>query len=111
MSALLSGRPAARGSARSCRPSTWPRPWALVALPLPLLAARLIPAEPEGGSGALRVPGTLVGGARSGADLAARGRRRAALTWTLWIALVAALSAVRASSCRPPRSRPRAARS
>lgn len=70
-------------------------PWALLALPLPLLAARLIPAEPEGGSGALRVPGTLVGGARSGADLAARERRRALLTWTLWIALVAALSGPR----------------
>ncbi|MWV23388.1 VWA domain-containing protein [Methylobacterium sp. 2A] len=70
-------------------------PWALWALPLPLLAARLIPAEPEGGSGALRVPGTLVGAGRSGADLAARGRRRAALTWILWIALVAALSGPR----------------
>ena len=70
-------------------------PWALLALPLPLLAARLIPAEPEGGSGALRVPGTLVGDGRSGADRAARGRRRAVLTWTLWIALVAALSGPR----------------
>jgi len=70
-------------------------PWALLALPLPLLAARLIPAEPEGGSGALRVPGTLVGEGRSGVDLAARGRRRAALTWTLWIALVVALSGPR----------------
>ena len=46
---------------------------ALALSPLPLLAARLIPAEPEGGSGALRVPGTLVGEGRSGADLAARG--------------------------------------
>ncbi|MCJ2071460.1 VWA domain-containing protein [Methylobacterium sp. J-030] len=70
-------------------------PWALLALPLPVLAARLIPAEPEGGSGALRVPGTLVGAGRSGADLAARGRRRAALTWTLWTALVVALSGPR----------------
>jgi Ca-activated chloride channel homolog len=70
-------------------------PWALLALPLPLLAARLIPPEPEGGSGALRVPGTLVGDGRTGADLAARGRRRALLTWTLWIALVAALSGPR----------------
>ena len=70
-------------------------PWALLALPLPLLAARLIPAEPEGGSGALRVPGTLVGDGRSGADRAARGRRRAVLTWTLWITLVAALSGPR----------------
>ena len=70
-------------------------PWALLALPLPLLAARLIPPEPEGGSGALRVPGTLVGDGRTGADRAARGRRRALLTWTLWIALVAALSGPR----------------
>ncbi|MFB0488185.1 Ca-activated chloride channel family protein [Methylobacterium sp. OAE515] len=70
-------------------------PWALLALPLPLLATRLIPPEPEGGSGALRVPGTLVGDGRTGADLAARGRRRALLTWTLWIALVAALSGPR----------------
>lgn len=70
-------------------------PWALLALPLPLLAARLIPAEPEGGSGALRVPGTLVRDGRSGADRAARGRRRAVLTWTLWITLVAALSGPR----------------
>jgi Ca-activated chloride channel family protein len=70
-------------------------PWILLALPLPLLAARLLPAEPEGGSGALLVPGTLVGAARSGADLAARGRRRAALVWTLWVALVVALSGPR----------------
>ncbi|MCJ2095071.1 VWA domain-containing protein [Methylobacterium sp. J-072] len=70
-------------------------PWILLALPLPLLAARLLPAEPEGGSGALLVPGTLVGTARSGADLAARGRRRAALVWTLWAALVIALSGPR----------------
>ncbi|SFL72785.1 VWA domain-containing protein [Methylobacterium pseudosasicola] len=70
-------------------------PWILLALPLPLLAARLLPAEREGGSGALLVPGTLVGGARSGADLAARGRRRAALIWTLWAALVVALSGPR----------------
>ncbi|MCJ2059919.1 VWA domain-containing protein [Methylobacterium sp. J-048] len=70
-------------------------PWLLLALPLPLLAARLLPAEREGGSGALLVPGTLVGTARSGADLAARGRRRAALVWTLWGALVIALSGPR----------------
>jgi Ca-activated chloride channel homolog len=70
-------------------------PWALLALPLPFLATRLIPPEPEGGSGALLVPGTLVAGGRSGADRAARGRRRAALTWTLWVALVAALAGPR----------------
>ena len=70
-------------------------PWILLALPLPLLAARLLPAETEGGSGALLVPGTLVGKAHAGADLAARGRRRAALIWTLWAALVVALSGPR----------------
>ncbi|MCJ2138770.1 VWA domain-containing protein [Methylobacterium sp. E-066] len=70
-------------------------PWIMLALPLPLLAARLLPAEPEGGSGALLVPGTLVGTARSGADLAARGRRRAALVWILWAALVIALAGPR----------------
>jgi Ca-activated chloride channel family protein len=70
-------------------------PWILLALPLPLLAARLLPAEREGGSGALLVPGTLVGKAHAGADLAARGRRRAALIWTLWAALVVALSGPR----------------
>ncbi|MCJ2137603.1 VWA domain-containing protein [Methylobacterium sp. J-026] len=70
-------------------------PWALLALPLPLLAGRLIPAEPEGGSGALRVPGTLVGAGRAGADRAARGRRRTALAWTLWLALLVALAGPR----------------
>ena len=70
-------------------------PWALLALPLPLLAARLIPPEEAGGSGALRVPDTLVAGARAGADIALRGRRRAVLVWTLWAALIAALSGPR----------------
>ena len=70
-------------------------PWALLALPLPFLAARLIPPEEAGGSGALRVPDTLVAQARAGADIAVRGRRRAVLTWTLWVASIAALSGPR----------------
>lgn len=70
-------------------------PWALLALALPWLVARLVPPEPAGGSGALRVPGTLVADAPSGADVTARGRRRVWLLWTLWAALVAALSGPR----------------
>lgn len=70
-------------------------PWALLALPLPFLAARLIPPEEAGGSGALRVPDTLVAQAPAGADIAVRGRRRALLTWTLWVASIAALSGPR----------------
>ena len=70
-------------------------PLALLLLPLPLLFARLMPAEREGTSGALRVPHSLIGGADRGADQIARGRRRTWLIWTLWIALVAALSGPR----------------
>ncbi|MFD1356228.1 hypothetical protein ACFQ4I_26700, partial [Methylorubrum suomiense] len=49
-------------------------PLALLLLPLPLLAARLIPPEREGGSGALRVPPSLVGDTESAGAIAARGR-------------------------------------
>ena len=70
-------------------------PWALVLLALPLAAQRLMPAEAAGGSGALRVPASLVARAQGGADVAARGRRRTWLIWTLWAALVAALSGPR----------------
>lgn len=70
-------------------------PWALVVLPLPFLATWLLPAEDAAGSGALRVPDSLLGWTRPGADIAAHGRRRALLIWTLWIALVAALSGPR----------------
>lgn len=70
-------------------------PWALLLLPLPLLAARLIPAEAEGGSGALRVPASLVARAPDGAEVAARGRRRTVLVWTLWAALLAAFAGPR----------------
>ena len=70
-------------------------PYALLLLPLPWLAARLMPAEREGASGALRVPRTLVGEAAGGAGLMARGRRRAVLVWSLWAGLVAALAGPR----------------
>ncbi|WP_420847345.1 VWA domain-containing protein [Methylobacterium organophilum] len=70
-------------------------PLALLLLPLPLIAARLMPAEREGGSGALLVPPTLVGGAERGAGLVASGRGRAWLIWILWIALTVALAGPR----------------
>lgn len=70
-------------------------PLALLLLPLPLLAARLLPPERVGASGALRVPASLVPGAARGDSIAARGRGRAALIWTLWAALVAALAGPR----------------
>ena len=70
-------------------------PAALVLLPLPLLAARLMPPERAGASGALRVPTSLVARATRGDGVAARGRGRALLVWTLWAALVAALSGPR----------------
>ncbi|MGU3536382.1 VWA domain-containing protein [Methylobacterium sp. A54F] len=70
-------------------------PYALLLLPLPLLVARLLPAEAEGLSGALRVPASLVARERMAASVAARGRRHLWLTWILWAALVAALSGPR----------------
>ena len=79
-------------------------PLALLLLPLPL-AARLIPPEREGGSGALRVPPTLVRGAEGSESIAARGRRRLWLIGTLWVALVVALAGP-----RTPASMTRAAR-
>ena len=69
-------------------------PLALLLLPLPL-AARLIPSEREGGSGALRVPPSLVLGAERSEAIAARGRRRLWLIGTLWVALVVALAGPR----------------
>jgi Ca-activated chloride channel family protein len=70
-------------------------PLALLLLPLPLLAARLMPAEAAGGSGALRVPHSLVAAAARGESVAARGRARTLLIWTLWAALVTALAGPR----------------
>jgi Ca-activated chloride channel family protein len=70
-------------------------PYALLLLLLPLLAARLMPAERVGSSGALRVPASLVAHAARGDSVAARGRGRALLVWTLWTALVVALSGPR----------------
>ncbi len=69
-------------------------PLALLLLPLPLLAARLLPPA-FGASGALRVPMAI--GARleagSGSGVAAAGRR--ALPLLLWVALVIALAGPR----------------
>ncbi|MCJ2104976.1 VWA domain-containing protein [Methylobacterium sp. E-041] len=73
----------------------WAAPLALLLLPLPLLVQRFVPAEAAGGSGALRVPASLVARAEAGADVAARGRRRTWLIWTLWGALVVALAGPR----------------
>ncbi|GJD93873.1 VWA domain-containing protein [Methylobacterium iners] len=70
-------------------------PLALLLLPLPLLAARLMPAEAAGGSGALKVPHSLVAAAARGESVAARGRARTLLIWTLWAALVVALAGPR----------------
>ncbi|WP_336485781.1 VWA domain-containing protein [Methylobacterium nigriterrae] len=90
MSALLPGWATALASAFDLA-----SPLALLLLPLPLIAARLMPAEAAGGSGALRVPASVVARAPSAADIAARGRRRTWLIWTLWAALVAALAGPR----------------
>lgn len=73
----------------------WAAPLALLLLPLPFLVQRFLPAEAEGGSGALRVPASLVARADAGADVAARGRRRTWAIWTLWAALVVALAGPR----------------
>ncbi len=70
-------------------------PLALLLLPLPFLAARLLPPERMGSSGALRVPATVVMGSARGDGVAARGRGRSLLIWTLWAALVAALAGPR----------------
>ena len=70
-------------------------PYAFLLLPLPLLFARMMPTEREGASGALRVPYSLVGKNDSGPQIAAHGRRRVVLIWTLWTALVAALAGPR----------------
>ncbi|WP_019906252.1 VWA domain-containing protein [Methylobacterium sp. 77] len=70
-------------------------PLALLLLPLPFLASRLLPPERMGSSGALRVPASLVTGSARGDSVAARGRGRAILIWTLWAALVVALAGPR----------------
>ncbi|AWN34972.1 VWA domain-containing protein [Methylobacterium radiodurans] len=70
-------------------------PLALLLLPLPWLAARLLPAEAEGSSGALRVPASLVPDAGEAGAIASRGRRRTWLIWTLWAALVLAVAGPR----------------
>ncbi|MGY2048210.1 VWA domain-containing protein [Methylobacterium sp. JK268] len=81
--------------------SLWPggfdlaAPLALLLLPLPLLAARLLPAERAGGAGALLVPASIVARIGRAEDLRARARRVALLAWLLWACLVAALAGPR----------------
>ncbi len=70
-------------------------PLALLLLPLPWLAARLLPAEAEGSSGALRVPASLVPDAGAAGAMASRGRRRTWLIWTLWASLILAVAGPR----------------
>lgn len=70
-------------------------PYALLLLPLPWLAARVMPPERVGSSGALRVPASVVADAARGDSVAARGRARTILTWSLWIGLVAAVAGPR----------------
>ncbi len=57
-------------------------------------AAASWPPRP-GGSGALAVPASLVAGLDRGGPLTVGVRGRAALTWLLWVALVAALAGPR----------------
>ncbi|MEJ1162011.1 VWA domain-containing protein [Prosthecomicrobium sp. N25] len=70
-------------------------PLALLLLPLPLLAARLLPPA-RGASAALVVPETVAAGFAEarGSGLAAAGRRL--VPWLLWAALVVALAGPRA---------------
>ncbi|KQT77863.1 VWA domain-containing protein [Methylobacterium sp. Leaf466] len=70
-------------------------PYALLLLALPLLAARAMPPERAGASGALRVPASVVADAARGDTIAARGRARTILIWSLWAGLVVALSGPR----------------
>jgi Ca-activated chloride channel family protein len=66
-------------------------PFAALALPLPYLARRLLPAKPEGTAGAVRVPffHEFEGRARS----PGHGRRLSALmAWLVWFLLIAALA-------------------
>lgn len=70
-------------------------PSALLLLPAPLLAARLLRPERAGATGALRVPASVVTRGRTEGSATARGRRRNLVIWTLWVALVAALAGPR----------------
>lgn len=69
-------------------------PLLLLLLPLPILAARLLPADGKVG-GALRVPGTVAAshGAADPSSVATGGKRIVA--WIAWVALVIALSGPR----------------
>lgn len=69
-------------------------PLVFLLLPLPLLAARVLPADGRVG-GALRVPGTIAAShGEADASAAATGGRRI-VAWIAWIALVTALAGPR----------------
>ncbi|WP_172331070.1 VWA domain-containing protein [Mangrovicoccus sp. HB161399] len=72
-------------------------PWALLLVPLPLLAARLLPPMRAGG-GALAVPErvglALIAAARTG-KIAARLSLRQVLLWGIWLLLVVAIAGPR----------------
>ena len=65
-------------------------PWALLLLPLPLLALRLIPAL--AGQGGLIVPESVAQELESSDSLLPVATRRLALVWIAWLGLVAAVS-------------------
>lgn len=75
-------------------------PWALLLLPLPLLARRLIPAR-AGGEAAVRVPGAIEAALQPGlgSALALAGRRL--MPAILWAALVLALAGPRVLAGSP----------
>lgn len=66
-------------------------PFAFILLPLPLLVMWLAPADARVG-GALKVPGTVVGGQGDVAPTGAAQSRTKLIAWLAWVALVSALS-------------------
>lgn len=69
-------------------------PWALLLLPLPLLAMRFLPRQREGG-GALRVPASIATPFETSGAGTSAGSDRRWLPWLIWITLVFALSGPR----------------
>ncbi|KNG94598.1 vWA domain-containing protein [Pseudaestuariivita atlantica] len=66
-------------------------PFAVLLLPVPLLARRLLPPRPEGADGALKVPFFKSLAGSSGGGMATR-RVSALLAWVIWALLVAAMA-------------------
>jgi Ca-activated chloride channel family protein len=65
-------------------------PWALAALPLPLLVARLVPRAPKAAPAALRLPFYQALTAMSGQSSVRRSRWRLVFTTLAWLLLVSA---------------------